>query len=160
MALVADTLDGFIARKLKQESEFGRQFDSFVDVFIYLIYPSLVYYLHFKLEDFISLVVLYFFILTGVFRLVRFNLIGYIDNKKIKGYPGLPVFSSYLTLALIYIASITLNEPTFKVVSLVLIGLQSFLMTRNFVFPKPDRIWPLVIILAAVSLYVFYLGLN
>ncbi|MDO8804139.1 MAG: CDP-alcohol phosphatidyltransferase family protein, partial [Elusimicrobiota bacterium] len=39
VALVLDMFDGMLARRLGLESEFGRQLDSHVDVFIYLLYP-------------------------------------------------------------------------------------------------------------------------
>ncbi len=160
LAFVADSLDGFIARKLKQESDFGRQFDSFVDVLIYLIYPSLVYYLYFEFQDVAAIVVVYVFILTGVFRLVRFNLIGYIGKKDMKGYPGLPVFVSYLVLLLIYLGSSVISGGVFEVLALSLILLQSILMVQTFVFPKPDRIWPLIVFLVLLAAYMFYLGLR
>ena len=160
LAFIADTLDGWLARKLKPESDFGRQLDGFVDIFIYLLYPSLVYYLHFKFQDLISVVILYIFIGAGVFRLVRFNIVGYIEKKFTKSYPGLPVFFSYLTLLLIFLGSSVLKESIFQVFALALILLQSVLMVCNFLVPKPKNSWPLVVILIMTSIYLFYLALT
>ncbi|MEX0616423.1 MAG: CDP-alcohol phosphatidyltransferase family protein [Candidatus Woykebacteria bacterium] len=160
VAFIADTFDGFLARRFKQESEFGRQLDSFVDAFIYLIYPSLVFYLHFKLQDLTSVVILYIFVLAGVFRLVRFNIVGYVGEKTKMGYPGLPVVFSYLTIFSVSVISLAISGLSLRLASWLLIILQSSLMIGTFAFPKPQRIWPIVTFLLLIALYMFYLGLK
>jgi CDP-diacylglycerol--serine O-phosphatidyltransferase len=160
LAFVADFLDGYVARRLNQESNLGRQIDGFVDIFIYLIFPALVFYLHFGLQDLISIIVIYVFILAGVFRLARFNIIGYVKTSAFKGYQGLPVVFSYLVILLLCLFSPHLTNSIFIVFSWFLILLQGILMLRTFVFPKPKQIWLFIVILILTSLCMFYLGLS
>jgi phosphatidylserine synthase len=160
LAFSADSLDGFFARNFASESSFGRFLDGYIDTFIYLIYPALLFYFYFNLRDIFSILAIYTFILTGIFRLSRFNVLGFVKNKHYQGYLGLPVFFSFLTLVLIYTASSFFQKPIFIVISLSIILLQSFLMVSNFVVPKPKKIWHLIIILAVLSIFMFYLGFK
>lgn len=65
-----DTLDGYLARKLKQESKFGVKFDSFAD---YIVYFSLIPWGYFLEKDFfvgklnvILILVALFFLLQAI----------------------------------------------------------------------------------------------
>ena len=73
VAFVLDAVDGYLARRLGQESDFGRQLDGHVDVFVYLLYPALSYYYFFGLRDAVSFLVIFTYMAFGIFRLVRFN---------------------------------------------------------------------------------------
>lgn len=158
VAFIFDTFDGWVARKLDQVSDFGRQLDGQVDVFIYLIYPSLVFYLFFDLDNFISIVVIFFFICTGIFRLLRFNLQGYKeqgDDKKF--YVGLPVVFSHL-LILLFLLLRLLSFSYFLLVANLLLVVLSLLMIAKFNFPKPQKIYYLVLFLVLLILSLFFLN--
>lgn len=86
-AALLDRFDGMIARKLKTESEFGKQLDSMSDIISFGVAPALLIY-HGVLHEFgipgTFFTVLY--IGCGAFRLVRFNL------SQANGYfTGLPI---------------------------------------------------------------------
>jgi CDP-diacylglycerol--serine O-phosphatidyltransferase len=160
MAFAADVLDGFFARNFASESSFGRYLDGYIDTFIYLIYPVLLFYFYFDLRDIFSIIIIYTFFLTGIFRLARFNVLGFVKNEHCNGYLGLPVFFSFLTLALVYFISLFFQKPVFEIFALSLISLQSLLMVTSFVVPKPKKIWLLITFLAVLSAYMFYLGFK
>lgn len=158
IAFIMDALDGYIARRLEKESSFGRQLDGYVDVFVFLIYPALSFYLFFSLRDVISIIIVFIYIAAGVLRLARFNVTGFItvQNKEHLSYPGLPVFFNHLTI-LILLALKWLPVKYFVLISYIIILLNSFLMVLKLPFPKPRSIWPFVLLLLLVSFTMFYL---
>jgi CDP-diacylglycerol--serine O-phosphatidyltransferase len=132
LALLADGLDGIIARKTRK-SEVGEHIDSMADmtsmgvaasVFIYLSYHNFVsgsFYNHIYL--FIALV---FYISAATIRLSSFY-----KMKKDNYYVGLPVpASSIILLMLAYI------QVKFIIILPVIVIL-SALMICNIDFPKP-----------------------
>lgn len=159
IAFILDSLDGFLARKLKQESDFGRQLDGHIDVFTYLLYPALSFYLFFGLRDTISLIVTFIFLVAGIFRLVRFNIKGYVkfSQKNFRAYSGLPVFFNHIPL-LIFLCLRFFEIKYFNLVADAIILLNSFLMIQTFPFPKPRKILPFVMLLLLLSIIMFYLG--
>lgn len=158
IAFIMDALDGYIARRLKKESSFGRQLDGYVDVFVFLIYPALSFYLFFGLRDVISIIIVFIYIAAGVLRLARFNVTGFItvQNKEHLSYSGLPVFFNHLTI-LILLAFKWLPVKYFVPIAGIIILLNSLLMVLKFPFPKPRSIWPFVLLLLLVSCTMFYL---
>lgn len=160
IAFIMDSLDGYIARRLNKESSFGRQLDGYVDVFVFLVYPALSFYLFFGLRDVISIIIVSIYIATGVFRLARFNITGFlsVENKQHLSYSGLPVFFNHLTL-LILLALNWLPVKYFSPIACMIILLNSLLMVLKFPFPKPRSIWPFVLLLLLISCTMFYLGI-
>lgn len=158
IAFIMDALDGYIARRLKKESSFGRQLDGYVDVFVFLLYPALSFYLFFGLRDVVSIIIVFIYIAAGVLRLARFNVTGFItaQNKEHLSYSGLPVFFNHLTI-LILLAFKWLPVKYFVPIAGIIIILNSLLMVLKFPFPKPRSIWPFVLLLLLVSCTMFYL---
>ena len=163
MAFIIDALDGFLARRLKQDSPLGRQLDSNTDIFVFIAYPALSFYLFFGLKDVFSVIITFVYIASGVFRLARFNVLGFIPLKEKEGvaYPGLPVYFNHFTI-LILLALRQLSAEYYVPAADALILLNSLLMLAKFPFRKPRIIWPfiLVILLGCVTmLYLeFYAG--
>lgn len=158
IAFIMDALDGYIARRLKKESSFGRQLDGYVDVFVFLIYPALSFYLFFGLRNAISIIIVFIYIAAGVLRLARFNVTGFltVQNREHLSYSGLPVFFNHLTI-LILLAFNRLPVEYFFPIAYIIIILNSVLMVLKFPFPKPRSIWPFVLLLLLVSCTMFYL---
>jgi CDP-diacylglycerol---serine O-phosphatidyltransferase len=153
LAFIVDFADGWLARKLGISSDFGRLLDGQVDVFIYLVYPALAFYLFFGLQDIGSIIVIFIFLASGVFRLARFNVLGYVSGFN---YPGLPVVFSHLLVLLFLIFKLNAVQY-FVYISDVLIMLTSILMLSTFPFPKPKKISGFVIFLAALIAVMLYL---
>jgi len=68
---IFDTLDGYVAKKFKMFSPLGADLDSLIDVIAFLIPPFLIA-LH--LGNNLLLILAFFFVFTGIFRLARFNV--------------------------------------------------------------------------------------
>ena len=95
-ALVLDMLDGPIARKAGVSSKLGSWLDSCADVLNYLLFPALYWAAVYALPVWVLVI----FAGAGVFRLVRFTLIGFGDEDGKLFYAGMPVFYSQLLLML------------------------------------------------------------
>jgi len=73
-----DSLDGGLARRLGVASAFGLQLDSLVDVVTFGVAPSVLVYQHLRqlaLSPVVMWVVCAGYMIGGVFRLARFNLL-------------------------------------------------------------------------------------
>jgi len=151
-ALVLDAFDGMLARKMGLESEFGRQLDSHVDVFIYLLYPALAFYLFLGMKDVFSVLVLFVFLAAGLFRLVRFTLRGF-DSLPGGGraYFGLPVYYNHLLL-LALVALKVYHAPGFGYIAAGAVLADSALMASTIKVPKPVSVVSFAAVLLLVAL--------
>lgn len=84
-----DRIDGIVARKLKLESDFGKEFDSLADFFNFCILPALMAYL-LGYNSILPVLSLMVYIIAGAGRLVHFNLTGMekVDGKQY--FSGVP----------------------------------------------------------------------
>lgn len=134
LAILADGLDGIIARKTRR-SEVGEHLDSMADmtsmgvatsIFIYLSYHNFVsdsFYSHIYL-----LIALVFYISAATMRLSSFY-----KMKKENYYVGLPVPASSIILLMLAFIQVKF------IVILPVIVVLSGLMICNINFPKPGR---------------------
>lgn len=155
VAFIFDCMDGYLARKLKVESEMGRQLDSLSDVILYLIYPVIIFYYFFGFNDYFSVLVQGVFLISGIYRLARFNGIGFVKAKWGKAYPGMPVVFSFLLVIIVAILR-KFSIANFIAVSDFLMLTQSLLMVSKIPFIKPKTSYViifLVFLLFSVLLY-------
>lgn len=128
LGMLFDGVDGLAARKLKVQSEFGKEIDSLSDLVSFGIAPSvLAYSLYFNSKDFIGLIAVVFFVVCSALRLGKFNL------KPSKGFfVGLPI-----TIAGGFIASFVICNFNFShlLLSLIIITL-ACLMISSIHYPK------------------------
>lgn len=155
MAMFVDMLDGLIARRMNLESEFGRYLDSLCDVFTYLALPLFILY-QFGMRDALSLGALFAFLVCGVLRLSRFNMIGTIEDSGIQYHLGLPVIWSHLLVVLAFPAWMWLGENARYPLILILFVMSIF-MIRDLRFPKPTRYLLQTVIILSVTIIYFYL---
>jgi len=127
-----DILDGKIARKYHLSTEFGIQLDSFADFVSFVIMPSFFLFFALKSEGqlniFLAGVVFIFYIISGLRRLIEFNLHanqGSVD----KYFTGVPtplgaillwilfllfkygvIYNEFLILLLVVIVGVLLNS--------------------------------------------------
>ncbi|HMG68764.1 MAG TPA: CDP-alcohol phosphatidyltransferase family protein [Chitinophagaceae bacterium] len=97
LAAVADFLDGFLARLLKQDSPLGRELDSLADIVSFGVAPGLIIYQFLRMSfmrqqdgaDVSMIWLLPALILpcAAAYRLAVFNL----DNTQSKSFKGIPV---------------------------------------------------------------------
>ena len=98
LAFLLDMADGYIARRFKVSSEFGRQLDSMIDVINYSVYAAVLssFYLA---PGILGWALGFVIVATGILRLLRFNIEGFTDDEPVKYYRGIVVV--HLSLAAI-----------------------------------------------------------
>jgi CDP-diacylglycerol--serine O-phosphatidyltransferase len=103
LAAFADLLDGFIARAIKAESDFGSLFDSLADAITFGVGPSVIILKSLSIPQgtemalFLTIAAVVFSV-CGVLRLVRFNIMSNLakgdqieeDSNK-KNFTGMPI---------------------------------------------------------------------
>lgn len=117
-AFLADTFDGFLARKLGTASVFGRNLDSMVDAINYSLLAALVTELV-LLPGTLGYLIGFLILATGILRLVLFSIDGFEAEGNKLYYTG--VVTPHLTLAtaLIYFATQLVAIPEW-VIAIVL----------------------------------------
>ena len=157
LAMFVDMLDGFLARRLKLESEFGIYLDSFCDVFTYLLLPLFILF-QFGMQDVLSLSALFLFLICGLLRLSRFNIVGTIEDEGTAYHLGLQVFWSQLLVVLAFPAWRWLGESA-RYPLIIILFVMSIFMIRNLRFPKPVKYALQTFIILSVTVIYFYLHL-
>jgi len=96
IAFQLDVLDGFLARKLKRTSEFGRQLDSLSYVINYSVLAALVTALY-LIPGPIGMIVGFLILAFGILRLALFNVKGFETEGEVLYYRG--IITCHLSLA-------------------------------------------------------------
>ena len=99
-AFLLDATDGFIARKLGKDSNFGRQLDGMIDAINYSLLAALVTVLV-LLPSWLGFIVGFLILAFGILRLVLFNIDGYLEQGDVRYYTG--VVTPHLSLACVLI---------------------------------------------------------
>lgn len=155
LALVFDALDGYLARSLGLDNKFGRALDGYVDVVNYLVYPAITFFVFFHLTGFISQLAIFIFLGCGIFRLARFQIRGIKTQENKMYYEGLPVFASPLIILFFLLIYQFFSKGTFTIIAsstLILIG---GFMVLLFKFPKPKKVF-LVLLIAIAASFIFF----
>ncbi|KAA8995990.1 CDP-diacylglycerol--serine O-phosphatidyltransferase [Paenibacillus spiritus] len=158
IAMLADGLDGRVARALHAESEFGKELDSLSDVVSFGVAPALIMYVT-SLQDLHSALawsVTAMFPVFGALRLARFNV-----RPGIPGYfIGLPIPAAGGVLATLSLFHKDVSPPFMIVSSLLL----CYLMVSTVKYPNFKKIGlpkkalagaPIVIIIAVAVAVMF-----
>jgi phosphatidylserine synthase len=131
VAMALDMVDGPLARRARVTSKLGSWLDTFADVFTYLLFPAVYWAVQYDLP----LAVLAIFVAAGCFRLIRFSLVGFGEDKGKLFYAGMPVF--YNQFLLIFTHAIRLDNLLLG----VLLVVASVLMVSRVPFAKiPVRV--------------------
>jgi len=102
LGALMDALDGRVARLVGATSEIGVQLDSLSDVISFCFAPAFLYYMwHFNQFGFVGVASSLIFLLAGIARLARFNV---IHQQQTIYFIGLPS-----TMAGCFLATIVLN---------------------------------------------------
>ncbi len=141
-AMICDVLDGKTARKLNAFSEFGKELDSFCDAVSFGIAPGILSY--FLLSKYMPVKELafpfsFFFMLCGVLRLVKFNLITEASETK-ADFIGMPIPTAAGLVINYYIFSMTIfHEFRYVKVFFFLLVISSLLMVSLVTFKAPGK---------------------
>ncbi|MGB9956650.1 CDP-alcohol phosphatidyltransferase family protein [Haloferax prahovense] len=93
-----DKADGYYARKTGTASAFGRQIDSFIDIFAYLVSAALLYHVALAPNPVVSAVVGFVVLTFGGLRLIRHNSEGFGDEGGTSYYHGTTVVHTHLVV--------------------------------------------------------------
>lgn len=106
-----DVLDGRLARLGGQESPFGREFDSIVDVVSFGVAPALLVFkaVLYELPDRIGWLIAFVYLLCGAMRLARFNCMEQAGTGG-KNFQGFPIPAAAGVISSITLMLIWLNE--------------------------------------------------
>lgn len=156
LGMFADAFDGVISRKYGLASEFGRFLDGFVDVFNYLVAPTLFLYVYMK-PDLFTLIIIFLFITSGILRLSKFNIIGNLEEGDKLSYLGLPVFWSQFLVVVLFVLSWYLSKDVFVILSDMSLLIMSFCMVLNRKFWKPQKYALMILFMTAIIFLFLYL---
>ncbi|MGV3278077.1 CDP-diacylglycerol--serine O-phosphatidyltransferase [Rickettsiales bacterium LUAb2] len=137
LAAICDLLDGRVARILNATSEFGGELDSLSDFATFCIAPAFIlYYCIFENSSSLGWVSCCFFIVAGLLRLARFNVLndedGAKSNKNYKNYfMGVPVPAGALLILFPFYLQLSYGIETHKSIIIVYVIIISLLMVSN-----------------------------
>ena len=156
LAFVSDSLDGYLARRLKAESRFGAIFDTTADVFVYLIYPAVILFNKFEMSNAVGIFFITIFLIAGIFRLIRFTANGFLTEGEKKYYLGMPVFFSHLIILIIMIMNV-LDVTLVQIMGPLLLGTMSVMMVTKINFRKPTSTYlgiaMCIVLMISVSMF-------
>jgi len=95
LAMLFDVLDGYLARRAKQASQFGAELDSLCDAVSFGATPAIFLVqlgagVEIKLIRDLFYVIALLYVCCAILRLARFNVTTTIDNKSHQYFQGLP----------------------------------------------------------------------
>ncbi|MEI6285178.1 MAG: CDP-diacylglycerol--serine O-phosphatidyltransferase [Bacillota bacterium] len=162
VAVVADALDGRVARFFGVASEMGKQLDSLSDAVSFGVAPAILLY-QYDLHrlSWIGAIICAVYTMCGVWRLARFN----ISTLEIKGYfQGLPIPGGGIAIAAFVLSGHNLG--IYGEISYIL--LMGFLMVSSVKYPdfknKCDHFgkvaWVIAALLAVATLLTGSIGFG
>ncbi|MCZ6727502.1 MAG: CDP-diacylglycerol--serine O-phosphatidyltransferase [Acidobacteria bacterium] len=132
LAVVLDVVDGRVARRFNATSELGQQLDSFSDAISFCVAPAFLVQraLLTDLEGF-GVVVSITYVLAGVFRLARYNLMSDAHGKTFRtcGAPT-PVAAGY-----IMVLTLMRTEITPQVAAIIVLVVAALMISK---IPLPE----------------------
>ena len=95
LAMLFDVLDGYLARRAKQASQFGAELDSLCDAISFGATPAIFLVqlganVQFKLIPHLFYVIALLYACCAILRLARFNVTTTLDDKSHRYFQGLP----------------------------------------------------------------------
>jgi CDP-diacylglycerol--serine O-phosphatidyltransferase len=123
LALLLDTFDGRIARRLKATSKFGQEMDSLSDSLSFCAAPAFLVHRAILVPlGAVGVVVSLLYLLAGVFRLARFNLTSDVHEKarRTTGVPT-PIGAGYLMALVLMRDRITPSVAALVVLTMALL---------------------------------------
>ena len=157
LAVVFDSVDGWVSRKLNRDDKFGfgKNIDSLADVVSFGVAPSvLLYYMGLNMSDWAAYLLGIVAVLTlvcGMLRLTRYNVIA--DKINYHGFIGFPIPGTAIILATYYLSGL------FNVgVAAILMLFAAYLMISTIRYPKVDNYY--IIGFGALMILLLLLPIN
>ena len=157
VAVVFDSVDGWVSRKLDRDDKFGfgKNIDSLADIVSFGVAPSvLLYYMGLGISDWAGYLMAIIAVLTlicGMLRLTRYNVIS--DKINYHGFVGFPIPGTAIIIATYYLSGL------FNVaVAAILMLFAAYLMISTIRYPKVDNYY--VIGFGALMILLLILPIN
>ncbi len=157
LAVVFDSVDGWVSRKLNRVDPlgFGMNIDSLADIVSFGIAPmTILYAIGSSISPwsaYLTAIVCLITAIAGLLRLTRYNVIA--DKINYHGFVGLPIPATAMLLATYYLSGL-FNI----VVAAVLMLLSAYLMISTIRYPKVDNYY--VIGLGAIMILLLILPIQ
>ncbi len=140
LGAMMDALDGRVARLMRVESELGVEMDSLCDAITFCLAPAFLAYVWFlKTLGFFGVVLSSIFLLAGILRLARFNVMHTTQKMFFTGLPT-TMAGCFLTALLLNLNRLSLgrlnHNPNIILVSVFLLLTLSWLMISSVRFPS------------------------
>ena len=163
LALVADGLDGRVARYFGVASEFGKEMDSLCDVCSFGVAPAVLAW-QFALHHYgvMGVVVTIFFAVCGMWRLTRFN----VSTEVVHGYfmgLAIPAGGNLIAMSILLLSELGINPLIFGSNYLIYVALVAYLMVSRIHYPDfkgdGEKVYlPSKIFVAVIFALVLYSG--
>ncbi|MGB9844420.1 MAG: archaetidylserine synthase [Methanothermobacter tenebrarum] len=129
LAVIFDSIDGWVARRIKREDDegFGRNVDSLSDIISFGLAPAFFIYSTTSFR-YINILVSLLIMTCGILRLSRFNVIA---NVKKSTFIGLPIPVMAVIVSSLYLSGI-FNEY----LNLTIAAFTSLIMISSVEYPK------------------------
>jgi CDP-diacylglycerol--serine O-phosphatidyltransferase len=161
LSLVADGLDGRVARLTNTTSQFGLEFDSLADIVAFGVAPAMMLFFAIG-EEYgrFGALVSGVFVVFGAIRLARFNVTTMENDPRY--FIGLPIPTAAVVLASWVMLEV--EYGIFKTAILIGALLLAFLMVSNFRYPSFKKmdinrniaIKTLIVLIVVASLIYLY----
>ena len=102
LAVIADYLDGKIARKLKQQNTFGKELDSLADTISFGVVPAIFGFS--LIQTPLAIVAFIFFLFCGILRLARYNIMHIRE-----GFEGMPITLNGIIIPAIFLFKVPID---------------------------------------------------
>ena len=157
VAVVFDSVDGWVSRKLNRDDKFGfgKNIDSLADIVSFGVAPSVIlYYIGLGISDWAGYLMAIIAVLTlvcGMLRLTRYNVIS--DKINYHGFVGFPIPGTAIILVTYYLSGL------FNIgVACILMLFAAYLMISTIRYPKVDNYY--IIGLGAIMIALLLLPVN
>ncbi|MEM4524776.1 MAG: archaetidylserine synthase [Methanothermobacter sp.] len=129
LAVIFDSIDGWVARRIKREDDegFGRNVDSLSDIISFGLAPALFIYSTTSFR-YINILVSLLIMTCGILRLSRFNIIA---NVKKDAFIGLPIPVMAVIVSSLYLSGLFNEYLIFIIATLI-----SLIMISSIEYPK------------------------
>ncbi len=133
LSLIADGLDGRVARLTNTTSKFGVEFDSLADIVAFGVAPAMMLFFAIGYEyGRFGALVSGLFVVFGAIRLARFNITTAENDPRY--FIGLPIPTAAVVLSSFIMLALNYKDSNFFILILALF--LAFLMVSNFRYPS------------------------
>ncbi|MGE5379608.1 MAG: CDP-diacylglycerol--serine O-phosphatidyltransferase [Methylocystaceae bacterium] len=134
LAVVMDSMDGRVARRLNASGDLGMELDSLCDLVSFGAAPAILYIAasigvmsSYTYVDYLGTLIGTLYVLCGAYRLARFNVLNIHEY-----FVGIPITLAGFIVALIYLSAP--HIPTLLMMAIM--ALLAYLMVSRITIPK------------------------